>query len=237
MSETIPSSHPGVPKKDTDLHCPKCQSTASTLLLIPGETSVFQCAECSTKFMQMPLSHALKEIKPVLPVDMVLQETNGKMELHSVNIMPSPTIWSDPKDVDIKQQIVESVNRCYEEVGIERHETGAKRSSDANDVRFDLIPQVALEMVAKVLATGAKRYGEHNWRKGFKYSQVMNHLLRHLNLLQKGDTSENHIAHALCNLMFLAEYTVIHPELNDLLKADDYLPEEVKAANIIGRNL
>ncbi len=104
------------------------------------------------------------------------------------------------------------------------HETGAKRSTDADDARFDLIPQLALYEVAKVLAEGAKKYGEHNYRKGFKFSDVMNHLLTHANKYLRGDKSEHHLSHIACNILFLLEFEHIHPELNDLLTAEDYLP-------------
>ena len=112
---------------------------------------------------------------------------------------------------------------------IRTFETGATRSNDADNVRFDLIPQLALMEIAKVLSVGAIRYGEHDYRKGFPFSDVVNHLLRHLNLYLRGDKSENHLSHAACNVLFLLEYEHIHPELNDLLTADDYLPP--KAAN------
>jgi len=110
------------------------------------------------------------------------------------------------------------------------HETGAIRSNDANRARFDLIPQLALCDVAEVLAVGAQKYGAHNYRKGFAFSDTVNHLLRHINLYLRGDKSEKHLAHAACNILFLLEYEHIHPELNDLLTADDYLPP--KAANV-----
>lgn len=98
----------------------------------------------------------------------------------------------------------------------------ASRSKDADDFRYDLIPQVALREAARVMKRGAELHGERNWRKGSKFSDVLNHALKHMNQLQMGDTSEDHAAHAMVNLMFLIEYREIHPELNDLLNAEDY---------------
>lgn len=94
--------------------------------------------------------------------------------------------------------------------------TGAKRSSDADLYRFDLIPQHMLERVAKVMSTGAGRYGAHNWEKGFSWSSLMNHLLRHAYLYLVGDKTEDHLAHMVCNLGFLIEFETTHPELNDI---------------------
>lgn len=96
------------------------------------------------------------------------------------------------------------------------HETGAMRSTDADSVRFDLIPQRMLLEVATVMATGAAKYGEHNWKKGFKWSSCLNHCARHLYLYLTGDKKEHHLAHMVCNLGFLIEFETSHPELNDI---------------------
>lgn len=106
------------------------------------------------------------------------------------------------------------------------HPTGAVRSKDADGTRFDLISPLFMEAVAKVLHEGSVKYNDHNWRKGFAWSECLNHLEKHINEFKKGDRSENHLAHAACNIMFLIEYAVTHPELNDLLTAEDYLPKE-----------
>ncbi len=73
-------------------------------------------------------------------------------------------------------------------------DTGAKRTKDADDVRFDLISAIGLERLAKICAEGAKKYGDRNWLKGFPISDLMNHGLRHWNLYNKGDRSEDHLA-------------------------------------------
>lgn len=95
------------------------------------------------------------------------------------------------------------------------HATGAVRSTDADGHRYDLIDPLFLERIAATLATGAARYGEHNWLKGFKFSDVLNHLIRHVELFRQGDASEDHLAHAACNLMFLCRYEQSKPELDD----------------------
>src|SRR3990167_6881570 len=42
--------------------------------------------------------------------------------------------------------------------------TGAKRSARA--LRYDLMPPIALERLAKIYTTGAEEYGIGNWSKG-----------------------------------------------------------------------
>lgn len=67
--------------------------------------------------------------------------------------------------------------------------------------RFDLIPPSVLLDVAKVLGDGAEKYGEHNWKKiGSKDHK--NHALNHIYLSLLGDTSEQHLIHAICRLIF-----------------------------------
>lgn len=101
------------------------------------------------------------------------------------------------------------------------HKSGAKRSSDVDSFRIDLIPCGPLMRVARVLATGAKTHGTHNWRKGTSWSVCINHGLNHFYKYLSGDKSCDHLAHAICNLLFLMEYETTHPEMNDLYVYDN----------------
>lgn len=131
--------------------------------------------------------------------------------------VPSATINLN-LDKEMTSKIVGQAFNASGPVGnnFEVHSTGAIRSTEANDVRFDLIPQRMLERVAKVMKNGAVKYGEHNWTKGFKWSVCINHLARHLYLYLTGDKTEDHLAHMVCNLGFLIEFETTHPELNDI---------------------
>ena len=68
-------------------------------------------------------------------------------------------------------------------------------------MRADLIPSDALLDVAEVLAAGAEKYGANNW-KLISNEDHVNHALVHIYRYQMGDTSEHHLAHALCRLLF-----------------------------------
>lgn len=83
------------------------------------------------------------------------------------------------------------------------NEDGGKQS--ALGVRFDLIPAVELFEIAKVLAEGADKYGPQNWQKIPTFDHI-NHCLSHVYAYLAGDTSDDHIPHALCRLLF-ASYT------------------------------
>lgn len=93
--------------------------------------------------------------------------------------------------------------------------TGARRSTDACGVRYDLIPPAGVRAVAEACALGARKYGVHNWRKGIPASDLVNHALRHVFLWLAGDKEEDHIGHAIWNLMALCEMEARKPTMMD----------------------
>lgn len=99
---------------------------------------------------------------------------------------------------------------------LHRFETGAVRSSDADSERYDLISPVALQSLARTCAEGAAKYGDHNWLKGMPHSSFLNHALRHLRMYQQGDRTEDHLGHAMWNVMGLIHMSHTRPDLCDL---------------------
>lgn len=97
----------------------------------------------------------------------------------------------------------------------EVHSTGAVRSTDANDVRYDLISPQGLRRLAMTYQEGAKKYGAHNYKKGFHVSGLLNHAIAHCYKFLDGDTSEDHLPHAIWNLMTAIEMLEKRPELDD----------------------
>jgi hypothetical protein len=98
-------------------------------------------------------------------------------------------------------------------------DTGAKKN-DQGKLPIDLIPIRPLFDLAAVLQHGMIKYDAHNWRKGFSYSRTYAAAQRHLLLWFSGvdlddDSQLNHLAHALCNIVFLLEFTHTHKELDD----------------------
>lgn len=96
---------------------------------------------------------------------------------------------------------------------IKQFDTGAVRSSDADNVRFDLITPIGLRRLAETYAEGAKKYSENNWLKGIPSSDLFNHAVRHLYLWLAGDTSEDHLAHATWNIFAIMHFEETRPEL------------------------
>lgn len=87
-------------------------------------------------------------------------------------------------------------------------------------LRYDLIPQFALQEFVKVLTKGAEKYEDRNWELGMRWSKVVASLKRHLAAFEKGiDYDEEsgvlHTAHIMSNAAFLTEYYRIYPQGDD----------------------
>lgn len=85
------------------------------------------------------------------------------------------------------------------------------RKDDSDKVRYDLLPALALDEIAKVLTYGANRYGAENWRLvehgRRRYFAAAS---RHLWAWWRGERNDpdsglHHLAHAACCVMFLLD--------------------------------
>lgn len=55
------------------------------------------------------------------------------------------------------------------------------------------------------MARGADNYGEGNWQKGIPVKDCLNHALAHIYKYLSGDRTEDHLAHAACNMMMACD--------------------------------
>jgi hypothetical protein len=81
---------------------------------------------------------------------------------------------------------------------------------DEDKPRPDLIDPNFLLGMARVMAHGAKKYGDENWRQCPDSMRYYAATLRHLLVWANGefydaDSGEDHLYHAACSLMMLAE--------------------------------
>lgn len=86
--------------------------------------------------------------------------------------------------------------------------------------QLGLIPPHSLEQLGRVLTFGAEKYTRNNYRKGMKWSKVLDSLERHINAFKSGEdydeeSGELHMAHVMCNASFLLEYYSIYPQGDD----------------------
>jgi hypothetical protein len=91
---------------------------------------------------------------------------------------------------------------------------------DGEKLRFDLVPPLPLEQLVKVYGMGAKKYKDHNWRRGLRWSRAFAAIMRHLWAWWKGETHDpesgiSHLAHAAWGCFSLMEYEQTHPEFDD----------------------
>jgi len=101
---------------------------------------------------------------------------------------------------------------------------------DDNKLRVDLIPPQWIEGLAKVFTMGAKKYGDHNWKKGMKYSRMLASMQRHMLNWQKGEKMDgeselNPLLHVAWNALALVYY-----EDHWMVKWDD---REFKEVNLL----
>lgn len=82
---------------------------------------------------------------------------------------------------------------------------------DAGKAPLDQLPFHSLMAVAKVMDFGAKKYGRYNWRAGQEWTRYAASGLRHLYAWISGEDNDpesgiSHLAHGVCNLLFLLEW-------------------------------
>jgi hypothetical protein len=82
------------------------------------------------------------------------------------------------------------------------------RKFDGDKLRWELLPWREVEQVVEILTIGAKKYDDNNWQKVEPFSRYASAAFRHFVAWCKGEpldqeTGKNHLAHAICCLLFL----------------------------------
>lgn len=83
--------------------------------------------------------------------------------------------------------------------------TGAIRDEQEHKGRFDLIPPIVEERLAKHYESGAKKYGDNNFRLGMPVKRYIDSARRHLNKYRMGLADEDHLIAAIWNLAAIIE--------------------------------
>ena len=102
---------------------------------------------------------------------------------------------------------------------------GSAIKHDQDKLPLHLLSTEALNQTAAVLAFGAQKYAEHNWRAGFTWSRPLSAAMRHITAFNAGEDKDpesglSHLAHAACCIMFLLEFEKTHKHLDDRYKPD-----------------
>lgn len=104
-------------------------------------------------------------------------------------------------------------------------ETTGGTKHDTGKPSLSLIPRVALEAEARVFGLGAVKYERFNFKKGFKYSRLIDAALRHIIAFNDGEdldleTKESHLAHARCCLAMLLDTISLGTAEDDRFKKE-----------------
>ena len=132
----------------------------------------------------------------------------------------------DPDTMDTMQVPVSSVSTLEAielKTVVGQTPTGTALKFDDGKLPFHLLSTEAMNQTAAVLAFGAEKYAEHNWRKGFVWSRPLSAAMRHITAFNAGEDKDpesglSHLAHAACCIMFLLEFEKTHKELDDRYK-------------------
>ena len=93
-------------------------------------------------------------------------------------------------------------------------------STGEDKPRFSLIPQAALEEVARVLTYGAKKYPDFNYSKPQTVTTYLDAAHRHINKFLRNEdiddeTKTNHLANAIANLMITLDSILLGNAIDD----------------------
>jgi len=105
------------------------------------------------------------------------------------------------------------------------------RRENEGKLRWSLVSFTALAPMVRVLMFGSEKYDDHNWKKGLKYTEIIESLQRHIIAFLEGEDDDpesklSHIGHMFCNVMFLSYMTIFRPDLDDRHKDDRTVLEE-----------
>lgn len=118
----------------------------------------------------------------------------------------------DPEDTNVVRQNPSYYGLTINEV-VKKSQTATTggRKFDGNKPQYGLLPPKALKETVKVLTLGAIKYEPDNWKiVPEAQSRYFDALMRHLWDWKTGEqldpeTGINHLAHAMCNILFLLE--------------------------------
>ena len=100
--------------------------------------------------------------------------------------------------------------------------TGAERSADRDEERWDLISPIGMKALARTYAEGAAKFGANNWENGMPVTDLLNHGIAHLFAFLGGDRSEDHLGHAAWNILGAIHSLEAWPQLNEgLLRGEN----------------
>ncbi len=130
----------------------------------------------------------------------------------------------------LRESIQESIEQLDRGEGGSIEQVREKRKEERRGKRFnqgklglDQLTPFTMEELAQVLDHGKEKYGKFNWMLGLPWTEIVASLKRHLSEFEKGNDFDDgeggsgrlHMAHVLCNAMFLLEGYKSFPQFDD----------------------
>ena len=95
------------------------------------------------------------------------------------------------------------------------YDTGAVRSADCEQTRYDLISPIGLKRLAETYAEGANKFGAFNWENGMPVTDLLNHAIAHIYNFLSGSRDEVDLGHAAWNILGAIHSLEQWPHLNE----------------------
>lgn len=125
------------------------------------------------------------------------------------------------QQVEIPYPIVGEKDAEVLSQGGTQFETGAVRSSDKANVRYDLVSPIGMRRLAETMEEGRQKYGYFNWERGMPIGDILNHALAHIYAYLEGKpTGEDDLAHAAWNLFAAMHMEETHPTIQHQLRPE-----------------
>lgn len=125
-----------------------------------------------------------------------------------------PTMATSTMATSTFDLVTESINHLYTSNDIVKNSqtaTTGGRKFDGNKLEYGLLPPLALKAIVEILTIGAQKYERDNWKHvPDAKRRYFDAAMRHMWDSKSGEkydeeTNKSHLAHAICNLMFLLE--------------------------------
>ena len=167
-------------------------------------------------------TQAIDEKGPMIDVDEHIAEDDARTPEADMETVPADWILQGQRELeaasdDIRwtgDSILATQSDDIRPGTTSKFGTGAVRSSDVEQFRYDLVSPIGLREVARACAEGASKYGDWNWEKGMPVHDLLNHVLAHIYQFLGGDRSEPHLGHAAWGLLAAIHSHELWPELN-----------------------
>ncbi len=106
--------------------------------------------------------------------------------------------------------LISGLGAVCSEVRITNPDTGGEKCSKPE--RYDLIPPLAMDELARVYGWGCGKYQDRNWEKGVCWGLFIAALYRHVSAFVRGEERDpesglHHLAHAAWHCLSLLTYT------------------------------